>query len=80
MISINLQKTKHGSWQMRAMDAGANNERLILSGGGDSPRQAALWLLRNVNKLAAEVEEQLIALGFLTDAECEAALAETENP
>ena len=79
MISINLQKDKRGNWQMRAMDTGKNNEREILRGGGDSPRQAAVWLLRNVNKLASEVEEQLVELGFLTEAECEAALADTAS-
>jgi hypothetical protein len=79
MISINLQKDKSGTWHMRAMDTGKNNEREILRGGGESPRQATIWLLRRVNKLAAKVEEQLVELGFLTEAECEAALAETAS-
>jgi hypothetical protein len=64
MISINLQKDKSGTWHMRAMDTVKNNEREIL---------------RRVNKLAAKVEEQLVELGFLTEAECEAALAETAS-
>lgn len=79
MISINAHKDKkRKTWQMCAMDSGDNNAREILRGGGESPRQAAIWLLRNVNRLAAEVEEQLIELGFLTEAECEEVLAEPE--
>jgi hypothetical protein len=79
MISISIHKDKKRvTWQMRAMDSGDNSEREILRGGGDSPRQAAIWLLRNVNRLAAEIEERLIELGFLTEAECEAALVEPE--
>lgn len=77
MISINIHKDKRGAWCMRVMDAGTNGEREILHSGADSPRQAAIWLLRNVNRLATEVEEQLVELGFLTEAECEAALAES---
>lgn len=77
MISISIHKDKRGgSWQMRVMDSGANSEREILRGGAATPREAALWLLRNVNRLAAEVEDRLIELGFLTAAECESALAE----
>ena len=81
MISISLQKDKkHHTWQLRVMDAGDNNAREILRGGAATPREAALWLLRNVNRLAAEVEEQLVELGFLTEAECEAVLAEMDEP
>ena len=76
MISISLYKDKRHAWQMRVMDSGSNNEREILRGGAATPREAAIWLLRNVNRLAAEVEEQLIELGFMTEAECEAVLAE----
>jgi len=76
MISISIHKDKHHTWQLRVMDSGDNNAREILRGGAPSPREAALWLLRNVNRLAAEVEERLVELGFLTEAECEAALAE----
>lgn len=75
MISISVHKDKRSGWQMRVMDAGSNSEREILRGGADTPRQAAIWLLRNVNRLAAEVEEQLVELGFLTEADCEAVLA-----
>lgn len=81
MISISAQKDKkRNTWQMRVMDAGDNSTREILRGGAATPREAALWLLRNVNRLAAEVEEQLVELGFLTEAECEAALAEMDEP
>ena len=81
MISISIHKDKkRRTWQMRVMDSGENNEREILRGGAESPREAALWLLRNVNKLAAEVEERLVELGFLTEAECEAVLAEMDEP
>ena len=81
MISISAQKDKkHSTWQLRVMDAGDNGAREILRGGAATPREAALWLLRNVNRLAAEVEEQLVELGFLTEAECEAALAEMDDP
>jgi len=76
MISISIHKDKHHTWQMRVMDSRDNNERMILQSGGASPRGAALWLLRNVNKLATEVEGRLVELGFLTAAECEDALAE----
>jgi hypothetical protein len=78
MIAISLHKDKkHHTWQMRVMDAGDNSTREILRGGGGTPREAALWLLRNVNKLADEVEEQLVELGFLTEAECDG-LAEAD--
>ena len=80
MISISIHKDKkHSTWQMRVMDSGDNDAREILRGGAASPREAALWLLRNVNRLAAEVEERLVELGFLTEAECEAALAAEES-
>lgn len=78
MISISIHKDKRHGWQMRVMDSGESHEREILRGGAKTPREAALWLLRNVNKLAAEVEERLVDLGFLTEAECEAVLAENE--
>ena len=78
MISISIHKEKRGTWQMRVMDAGANGEREILRGGAATPREAAIWLLRNVNRLAAEVEERLVELGFLTAAECEEVLAKPE--
>jgi hypothetical protein len=77
MISISIHKDKHNTWRMRVMDAGANSEREILHSGAETPRQAAIWLLRNVNKLAAEVEEQLVELGFLTETDCETVLAES---
>ena len=81
MISISAQKDKkHNTWRLRVMDTGDNSAREILRGGAATPREAALWLLRNVNRLAAEVEEQLVELGFLTEAECEAALAEMDEP
>ena len=76
MISISIQKDKRGTWQMRVMDSGENHEREILRGGAKTPREAALWLLRNVNRLATEVEERLVELGLLTEAECEAVLAD----
>lgn len=76
MISISIHKDKRSAWQMRVMDAGSNNEREIIRSGGESPQQAAIWLLRNVNRLAVEVEERLVELGLLTESECEAALAE----
>lgn len=80
MISISAHKDKkHNTWQLRVMDAGDNSTREILRGGAATPREAALWLLRNVNRLAAEVEEQLVELGFLTEAECEVALAEMDE-
>lgn len=78
MISISIHKDKRGTWQMRVMDAGANDAREILRGGAATPRDAAIWLLRNVNGLAAEVEARLVELGFLTEAECEDALADPE--
>jgi N-acetylmuramoyl-L-alanine amidase len=83
MISISIHKVsvhkdKHNPWHMRVMDAGSNNAREIVRSGGETPREAAIWLLRNVNKIAVEVEEQLVELGFLTEAECEAVLAESE--
>lgn len=79
MISISINKDKRSSgWQMRAMDSGDGHEREIVRGGAATPREAAIWLLRNVNRLAAEVEERLVELGFLTEAECEAVLAEPE--
>ena len=78
MISISIHREKRGTWQMRVMDTGANGEREILRGGAATPREAAIWLLRNVNRLAAEVEERLVELGFLTEAECEVVLAEPE--
>lgn len=76
MISISIHKDKTARWQMRVMDAGSNHDREILRSGAATPREAAIFLLRNVNKLATEVEERLVELGFLTEAECEAALAE----
>lgn len=78
MISISIHKDKRGGWQMRVMDTGSNGEREILRGGAATPREAAVWLLRNVNKLAAEVEERLVELGLLSEAECEAVLAESD--
>lgn len=80
MISISIHKEKRGTWQMRVMDAGANSEREILRGAAATPREAAIWLLRNVNRLAAEVEERLVELGFLTEVECEEVLAESGAP
>jgi len=80
MISISIHKDKRQGWQMRVMDSGESHQREILRGGAKTPREAALWLLRNVNKLAAEVEEQLVELGFLTEAECEAVLVEVDEP
>ena len=80
MISISIHKDKRQGWQMRVMDSGESHQREILRGGAKTPREAALWLLRNVNKLAAEVEEQLVELGFLTEAECEVVLAEADAP
>ena len=75
MISISIHKNKRGTWQIRVMDSGENNEREILRSGAETPKQAAIWLLCNVNRLAVEVEERLIELGFLTEAECEEVLA-----
>ena len=80
MISISIHKDKkHNTWQMRVMDSGDNDAREILRGGASSPQEAARWLLRNVNRLAAEVEERLVELGFLTESECEAVLAAEES-
>jgi hypothetical protein len=79
MISINIHKDKRGTWRMRVMHAGENNEREIIQSGASTPKQAAIWLLRTANRLATEIEEQLVDLGFLTEAECEAALAEAPS-
>ena len=79
MISISIHKDNRGVWHVRAMDAGQNNERVIISGGAATPREAALWLLRNVNKLATEIEEQLVELGMLTEVEIEAELSDKEE-
>lgn len=72
MISINIHKNRRGEWQICAMDAGDHHQREIVRGGAATPREAALWLLRNVYKLTDEVEEQLVELGLLSEAECAA--------
>ena len=77
MITISLRKAaKQGEWLMLVSDG---NNRPIMQSGAHSPREAARWLLIRANKLADEIEEQLVELGFLSEADCEAALAEDKT-
>ncbi len=69
MILISLHKDNRGMWHVPAMDAGHSNERVISSGGAATPREAARWHLRNANRLATEIEGQLVELGMLTEIE-----------
>jgi len=76
MISIDVYKDRQGAWKMRILNVADGRE--ILRSGAVTPREAAIWLLRKVNKVAVEVEERLVELGFLTEAECEAVIAEED--
>ena len=72
MISINIHKSRRNEqWRITALDDG-NGQREIVSGGAATPREAALWLLRKAYQLTDEIEEQLVELGLLSEAECAA--------
>jgi hypothetical protein len=77
MITISHRKDSKGEWTMLVIDG---NNRPIMQSGARSPREAARWLLIRANKLADEIEQQLVELGFLSEADCEAALAEEKAP
>jgi len=76
-VEIRIVKDKHGQWNVAAFDNGGHR---IASGGAESPRAAAIWLVRHVNRIADETELALIELGFLTEAECELVLEEKAAP
>jgi hypothetical protein len=76
MITLALRKDRKGEWEMRAIDG---NDHTVVRSGAKSPREAARWLLLRANKIAEEIEEQIIELGYMTAAECEAVLAEGEK-
>lgn len=50
-------------------------ERKCATGSGKSPKEAAQWLIRHVNRIADQTERLLIEMGLLTEEEADEAVA-----
>lgn len=72
MIILSVQKIpakpdRALRWQIDAKDA--STQKAVTDGHGATPREAARELVRRANKLLSEIENQLVDMGFLTEAE-----------
>jgi len=70
VITIHVQKDKRGLWEIRANDV--STDKTIAKAGGDSPRDAARWLVHKLNRVLSDVEILLVEMELITDAEIDA--------
>ena len=64
-MTIMIDKTKDG-YRLTAHE----NGHMVAAGADKTVPQAAAWLVKNINRLVADVENAVIEAGFLTEAQC----------
>jgi hypothetical protein len=57
-----------------------NGDRRLCSSSGTTPKEAALWFVRNINRIAEQAEQLIVDLALMTDDEVAAAWPYNEPP
>lgn len=67
MTKLNAKDGKPALWQLVARDTAT--AKVVATGGGETPRIAAKWLVHKVNRLLADVENHLVEMDLITERE-----------
>jgi hypothetical protein len=68
-VTLTIAKQKKGAkYVLQAIDS---SNRTVVAASGHSPKDAAEWLIRAINRRLVDIEQAIIDLGLLTDAEIE---------
>ena len=70
-MKITTEKTREG-YVLTLFD---RSDRRIVHNIGATPKEAATWMVRAVNRITGQCEDLIVGMGLLTEAEVEAAVA-----
>jgi hypothetical protein len=77
MINLEIRKLKKTNtssgiqWEIDVRDDG-DVKRVLATGRGETPRDAARWLIHRINRVLNETESNLIELKLITESEIDA--------